>query len=162
MTETEQNESDSGYFKIRPPSRLIRTIGSELIKDSQAAIIELVKNAYDADASRCEVELSVYSSAEKDGLLKISVHDNGHGMDRDTVIGKWLVPATSSKLVQRVSPGGRQMQGSKGIGRYAASLLGADLLMQTTTSQGEQTRPPSKPHLKQRHFPTESVSDGNA
>ena len=55
MTATEQNASDSGYFKIRPASRLIRTIGSELIKDSQAAIIELVKNAYDADASHCEV-----------------------------------------------------------------------------------------------------------
>jgi len=44
-------ELDNGYYKIRPAARLIHTIGSDLIGDSYAALVELVKNSYDADAS---------------------------------------------------------------------------------------------------------------
>ena len=42
---------DNGYYKIRPAARLIHTIGSDLIGDSYAALVELVKNSYDADAT---------------------------------------------------------------------------------------------------------------
>lgn len=44
---------------FRPKARLISTIGSEIIKDNYAAIIELVKNAYDADASIVEIALLI-------------------------------------------------------------------------------------------------------
>lgn len=114
---------------IRPSARIINAIGKDLIKDVYAAIIELVKNSYDADSK------SVYIIIEYDKdskLLKTIVKDYGHGMTLDTILDIWLVPATSDKLLRRKSPNGRVLQGKKGIGRYAAGILGDILLMEST------------------------------
>lgn len=35
---------------------------------------------------------------ESRNVLKISVNDNGHGMSNETIVTKWLVPATNAKL----------------------------------------------------------------
>ncbi len=120
-------------FVFRPSARLIRTIGDKIIKDVYAAIIELIKNAYDADASN--VELKFIDLADS-GKAKIIIKDDGHGMDYKTVVNKWMVPATGDKLIRRKSPGGRYMQGRKGIGRFATSILGNKLLMETTDQSG--------------------------
>ena len=127
---------ESGSYRIRPAGRHILTIGRDLVQDPHAAVIELVKNAYDADSPD-----AVITFERKDnGKYRISVTDHGHGMTRDTVIGKWMVPSTSDKENRDGrSPGGRTMQGRKGIGRYAASILGKDLLLETTTASGEMT-----------------------
>jgi anti-sigma regulatory factor (Ser/Thr protein kinase) len=98
-------------FAFRPSARLIRTIGDKIIKDVYAAVIELIKNAYDADANN--VELKFIGLADS-GKAKIIIKDNGHGMDYKTVVNKWMVPATGDKLIRRKSPGGRYMQGRKG------------------------------------------------
>lgn len=50
-----------------------------------------------------------------------------------------MVPSTRDKLDRRQSPSGRIMQGRKGVGRYAASILGTDLMLETVTPQGEKT-----------------------
>lgn len=127
-------ESDS--FTIRPAGRHILTIGRDLVQDPHAAVIELVKNAYDADSPNVEI---IFDRKE-DGQHRITVADHGHGMSRDTVINKWMVPSTSDKEDRDgKSPGGRTMQGRKGIGRYAASILGKDLLLETVTPTGEKT-----------------------
>ena len=55
------------------------------------------------------------------------------------VINEWMVPSTRDKLDRRKSPSGRIMQGSKGVGRYAASILGMNLLLETITPEGEKT-----------------------
>ena len=123
-------------YTIRPAGRHILTIGRDLIQDSYAAVIELVKNAYDADSS--DVELAFCASADGEQIC-ISITDHGHGMSRDTVIDKWMVPSTPDKLDRLKSPAGRTMQGRKGIGRYAASILGSDLLLETVTASGEKT-----------------------
>ncbi len=123
-------------FKIRPAGRHILTIGRDLIQDVHSAIIELVKNAYDADATRVNISLSPNPN-EKGYVITIS--DNGHGMSRNVVINKWMVPSTDDKLKRKESPNGRIMQGRKGIGRYAASILGNDLLLETVTPSGEKT-----------------------
>ncbi|MBI1912130.1 MAG: ATP-binding protein [Deltaproteobacteria bacterium] len=127
-------EKNNSYF-IRPAGRHILTIGSDLIQDQYAAILELVKNAYDADSP--DVEISFIKNNESGH--KIIIQDHGHGMSRDIVINKWLVPSTTDKLNRRTSPNGRTMQGRKGIGRFAASILGKDLLLETTTHNGEKT-----------------------
>lgn len=127
--------SESTYF-IRPAGRHILTIGRDLIQDQYAAIVELVKNAYDADAS--SVWLHFHFSTTRDSIA-ITVRDDGHGMSRDTVINKWLVPSTDDKVERKFSPGGRVMQGRKGIGRYAASILGNDLLLETVDVNGNRT-----------------------
>lgn len=126
---------DSGIYKIRPAGRHLLTIGRDLIQDNYAAIVELVKNAYDADSENVEIHFSV--KEEKDIL--ITIRDCGHGMSRHTVINKWMVPSTKDKLERRQSPGGRVMQGRKGIGRYAASMLGTTLLLETVSADTEKT-----------------------
>jgi len=122
----------SETHRIRPAGRHLLTIGRELIQDRYAAIVELVKNAYDADSPDVNIEFK----ASHDGSPHtISIEDHGHGMSRDTVIGKWMVPSTNDKLIRLKSPAGRVMQGRKGVGRYAASILGDDLLLETVTPE---------------------------
>lgn len=128
--------STSDSFRIRPAGRHILTIGRDLIQDSYAAVVELVKNAYDADSPDVNVEF--VATPNRDGYT-IVVSDHGHGMSRDTVINKWMVPSTDDKLQRRKSPAGRIMQGRKGIGRFAAAILGTDLLLETITAAGEKT-----------------------
>lgn len=112
---------------FRPSARLICTIGEDIIKDMHAAVIEMVKNAYDADANKV---LIVFEATEDKKLL-LSIQDDGHGMNEDVVLNKWLVPSTSDKLHRRTSPKGRVMQGRKGIGRFAAAILGEKLKLET-------------------------------
>lgn len=129
------SENKDTYF-IRPAGRHLLTIGSDLIQDQYAAVVELVKNAYDADSPDVEITFKVSSDRK---ILTISIADRGHGMSRDTVINKWLVPSTDDKLKRKTSPKGRIMQGRKGIGRYAASILGDSLLLKTVTTDREKT-----------------------
>lgn len=113
-------------FKIRPAGRHILTIGRDLIQDPYAAVVELVKNSYDADATKVELFFENINDN-----LKITVKDDGHGMSRSVVTDKWMVPSTDDKKLRKISPKGRIMQGRKGIGRYASSILGRDLYLET-------------------------------
>lgn len=126
-------------YKIRPAARLIHTIGSDLIGDSYAALVELVKNSYDADATKVDIIFN-YTVIGGENALIISIKDDGHGMDFDTVINKWLVPATNDKLIRKVSKKGtRTLQGRKGIGRFAASILGQEMTLSTVDENGEKS-----------------------
>lgn len=132
-------ELDNGYYKIRPAARLIHTIGSDLIGDSYAALVELVKNSYDADASFVNIVFEYKKIDSQDSLL-IKITDDGHGMNFDTVVNKWLVPATNDKLKRKKSPEKKRFfQGRKGIGRFAASILGQEMSMTTVDKLGEKT-----------------------
>lgn len=126
---------DNNTYRIRPAGRHLLTIGRDLIYDKYAAVVELVKNAYDADSPDVEINFRVFNNKN----LSIDIVDRGHGMTRDTVINKWLVPSTEDKFQRKISPGGRTMQGRKGIGRYAASILGDSFLLNTVTKSGETT-----------------------
>lgn len=141
MTESKIKD---GFYKIRPAGRHIITIGRDLIKDKYAAIVELVKNAYDADSPKCIVSLKPFEKeTSNNGIIEkgitISIKDFGHGMPFDIVTDKWMVPSTDDKLHRVISPKGRLMQGKKGIGRYSASMLGDDLVLQTIDENGELT-----------------------
>lgn len=128
--------SSTVVHKIRPAGRHLLTIGRDLIQDSYAAVVELVKNAYDADSQ--DVTICFAAKADQSGYT-VTIQDHGHGMSRDTVINKWMVPSTKDKLERKISPGGRIMQGRKGVGRYAASVLGSDLLLETVDAYKEKT-----------------------
>jgi len=73
----EPNER-SGTARLRPRARLVGLLGEDLTSDEPVAVVELVKNAYDADASKVCVS---FDSAQS----RIVVEDDGHGMDLDTV-----------------------------------------------------------------------------
>lgn len=133
------SEIEGDYMKsyeIRPAGRHILTIGEDLIQDQYAAIVELVKNCYDADSPDAEI---VFRRIPEEDCLEIRIEDHGHGMSTKDVINKWLVPSTTYKLESRKSPRGRIMQGQKGIGRYAASILGDDLELKTIDVFGTET-----------------------
>jgi len=130
-------------LSIRPEARLIRSIGADLIKDYYAAVIELVKNAYDADSESVNILLSLEKAniyGEEEEFLKFTITDTGEGMSLDTIKNAWMVPATSYKLNKKISSSKhRFLQGRKGIGRYASAILGDYLRMETTDIFGETT-----------------------
>lgn len=131
--------SESGIFKIRPAGRHILTIGRDLIQDPYAAVVELVKNAYDADATDAYLLFEKFKNTTTgNDEIKIAISDNGHGMTRSVVTDNWMVPSTDDKQIRKISPNGRVMQGRKGIGRYASGILGDDLFLETV-SNGEKT-----------------------
>lgn len=109
---------------FRPRARIMKTLGEELISSDSVAIIELVKNAYDADASEVLIK---FIGPLVIGHGAIQVYDNGCGMSLSTVQNAWMQPATDSKLSKKTSRSGRRMLGEKGIGRFAASRLSSML-----------------------------------
>lgn len=118
---------------FRPRARIIRTIGDRLISGPEAAVIELIKNSHDADASYARVTF-VPPLKQNDG--SILIEDDGHGMTLEDIEQKWMEPATSDKRDRKLSPGGRRLLGSKGIGRFAASRLGRYLELVSSASLG--------------------------
>lgn len=122
---TGENEPEGGVSVLRPRARILRTLGDELISSERVALIELVKNSYDADAS--EVVLRFTPPLIR-GAGGIDVIDNGHGMTLGTIQETWMEPATLHRLQQKQSEGKkRRVLGEKGIGRFAASRLADDL-----------------------------------
>jgi signal transduction histidine kinase len=122
-------------LKFRPTASHISTIGKGLIKDNYSALIELIKNSYDADSPNVIIKIE---KIIKNELIKflITIEDNGHGMNLDDIQTKWVVPSTNNKKKDKLSRSGlRLVQGQKGIGRYSASILGNDFSMNTITDK---------------------------
>lgn len=118
---------ESGTATFLPRARLLRLIGAELISDEVVALMELVKNAHDADASLVTVQFVGVTSGAETG--EIWIRDNGSGIDLDTLLTRWMQPAGSAKgrLGTRYTPGGRRVLGEKGVGRFAADKLASRL-----------------------------------
>jgi signal transduction histidine kinase len=115
----------AGKVAFRPRARLLKLIGEELISDEVVAVSELVKNAHDADALRATITFR--SITGPDG--EIEVHDDGFGMNLDTLLGRWMEPAASTKTAKgrQVTRLGRRVLGEKGVGRFAADKLARNL-----------------------------------
>jgi signal transduction histidine kinase len=117
--------SQSVTLSLRPRARLLRTIGDELISSEMVAVIELVKNAYDAEATFVLVR---FREPLEVGKGMIEVIDNGNGMSLDIIKNSWMEPATLLKKSNKKSPAlNRRLLGEKGVGRFATSKL-ADFL----------------------------------
>lgn len=108
------------------PSILVR-LGEELVPNLDQAIIELIRNSYDADASECNVEIKI--DPINGGSIIIS--DNGSGMTSDQILNNWLVLGGSSKESTKLTPNGRRTVGDKGLGRLAALRAGSSVVMNT-------------------------------
>jgi signal transduction histidine kinase len=121
----QDDQPTKGTGSLRPRARLMRTLGDELISSETVALIELVKNAYDADATRV---LLRFKEPLEVGHGVIEVIDDGHGMTLDTVRGAFLEPATHfRKRATESEEFGRTVTGEKGIGRFAVSRLADEL-----------------------------------
>lgn len=127
---------------IRPYARLLTMLGDQLIKNEQIAVLELIKNAYDADADW--VKLSFVGFSPNGAVLKdskIVIEDNGVGMSKDIIQNAWMSPATAYKSsrdgeVKLTKEKKRIIQGEKGIGRYAMLKLGSVINMITRPEGG--------------------------
>jgi hypothetical protein len=104
-------------LRYKISSRATILLGRESVSKVESAIIELIKNSYDADASIC----FVYFDIENDSLYLI---DNGMGMTRKIIEDYWMTIGTDNKKDEYMSPKGRVKSGEKGIGRFALDRLG--------------------------------------
>ena len=131
-------ESNELFFSVKAGIKNI--VGKDLIADDNIAIFELVKNSYDAYASKVIITF-------EDN--KIIIADDGKGMSIDDIEKKWLALAYSAKkngdedngidqtfLERRKSyrdhiQEKRKYAGAKGIGRFSCDRLGEELLLST-------------------------------
>lgn len=130
-------------LKIKPYARLLTMLGEQLIKNERIALIEIIKNSYDADADWVKVSfLNFTEEFGYDSSSKITIEDNGQGMTLDTIKAHWLNPATpdklnKKKLKKQQTSKGRVIQGEKGIGRFAMLKLGKKITITTRPKNGE-------------------------
>jgi signal transduction histidine kinase len=112
---------DKGTIAFQAEGRLLQELGLRLVASPEVALVELIKNAYDADSPLCTVHL-------QDDDETLVVHDTGHGITLEDFLSKWMRIATSSKLAHEFSPKfHRRLTGAKGIGRFAVRYLGDHL-----------------------------------
>lgn len=112
-------------------SQLLSELGERLIATRHVALAELIKNAYDADATRCNIWL------ENDNE-ELIVKDDGHGMTETDFEDFWMTIATSNRDRRPNSRRyGREVQGSKGVGRFAVRNLGLFLELRTVAYDEE-------------------------
>jgi len=124
---------DRIQFKIHP--RVFAALGADLVTNDVVAVIELVKNCYDAFASRVNVVFAQGHGHER----CLDIIDNGVGMDHKTLEESWGVVATPYRTINPIATRGtatRRVSGAKGLGRLSAARLGTKLEM-LTKSAGE-------------------------
>ena len=115
---------DSGTLRFAVEGRMLRELGEHLVRTPEVAVVELIKNSYDADATECVV--SYYPPST------VVVSDNGMGMTQDQFLNGWMRIGTSVKEhLSKSEKFNRQITGEKGIGRFAVRFLGRALTLVT-------------------------------
>ncbi len=132
-------EQNSMPFK--PYARLMNILGDQLITDKIVAVMEILKNCYDADSPSAEIHFNNIYNVGLNDLPKeeqacIEIRDEGCGMTLQTIKEIWLRPATPDKFDKKAqnhgtTPRGRTIQGEKGIGRFAIHKLGSKIEVYT-------------------------------
>lgn len=131
------DDKDSVRVAFRFHSRVLAALGRDLVTNDVVAVMELVKNAYDAFAT--QVEVRIRPEARDGEGPSIEIIDNGQGMDYDTIVGVWCVIATPFRQERPISKTGRYSRavtGEKGLGRLSAARLGRELHVVTRTQGG--------------------------
>lgn len=126
------------HFKTNVQIKSI--IGKDLINDDNIAILELVKNSFDADAKRVDISFcNLKNNDDKEGnnehlfsekTSRIIIRDDGVGMDLSDIDNKWLNIAYSEKK-SNTRQYNRMMAGAKGVGRFSCDRLGQFLNLYT-------------------------------
>lgn len=130
---------DKKKFKVS--SALKDLIGKDLITNDNVAIFELVKNSYDAYATKVEITFN------EDSII---IADNGKGMTYDDLINKWLFLGFSAKKNGSEDSEAdkqksyrdninRNFAGAKGIGRFSCDRLGEKLELRTKNESSSTT-----------------------
>ena len=125
----------SDQLQFRVSAELKNILGRDLITSPDVAILELVKNSYDAHATKVEITFN-------DDYICIA--DNGKGMSLDDLISKWLFVAYSAKSDGTEdrsyrSRFKRHYAGAKGIGRMSCDRLAQYLTLTTRSVESQKT-----------------------
>jgi signal transduction histidine kinase len=121
-----------GELPFTIESRVLRELGERLVKRPEVALVELLKNAYDADATECSVEWLNSS---------IRVTDNGAGMTLQRFTDGWMRIGTSAKAENSTSTVfKRPITGEKGIGRFAVRFLGLALHLESVARDPDRSQ----------------------
>ena len=124
---------------FRANAHLLKLLGDELIGDDRLAVFELVKNAYDANATAVDVILNL--NGEKSNII---IWDHkGFGMTQDDILNKWMEIGTNSKRSEnkvRTPDLNRLPLGEKGVGRLAVHKLGSELIIHTRAKDSTEYR----------------------
>lgn len=136
------------HFEIS--AAVVRQLGEELVSDEVTALVELVKNAYDADASYAHVvvdtrgALPAGESRFPGAQGYITIEDDGMGMDEEDIRRGWLVISLSGKRAMKArgdtTPKGRTPLGDKGLGRLSTQKLGHNLDLITRKTGANDTQ----------------------
>lgn len=123
--------SQTGTLQFAIDARHIRQLGRELVADKITAISELIKNAYDADATT--VTLRFGGDTNRPGGM-LQIIDDGNGMTLADARERWMRLSTDYKArAPRSSRWQRARAGQKGIGRFATETLGEKLVLNSTS-----------------------------
>ena len=116
-------------------SSLLVQLGQQLVAKPSVALAELVKNAYDADATQVRIRMQ---NVDVSGGT-ISIEDDGHGMTFEEIQSNWMRIATTSKHDNPESRRYRRpVTGAKGIGRLAAWRLGTLVTLDSVAYRSEE------------------------
>lgn len=135
-----------GELRFDIDASILFQLGEDLISDDVQALVELVKNAYDADASYVRLVVDTKGndaedSAYPDAQGHILVEDDGVGMDLSTIVRGWLTLSSSPKRELKRRGGttsrGRTPLGDKGLGRLGAQRLGHNMEIFTRPQGGD-------------------------
>ena len=129
----------SKNLPFKPRAQILLQLGDQLIRNEGIAVLELLKNAYDADATKVKIIMNNIDDPDE-GL--IIIEDNGFGMDIDTVTNVWMEPGNTHKRnkveKQETTKLGRLPIGEKGIGRFGVHKLGRKIeLISRSSNQRE-------------------------
>lgn len=115
----------SELYPFKPKARLLLHLGEQLIRNENVALMELVKNSYDADAKAVSVKMHNLENP-KSGV--ITIEDDGDGMDIDIIKNVWMEPGSDYKEKifkdRKRSKLDRLPLGEKGVGRFGVHKLG--------------------------------------
>lgn len=118
-------------------ARTAQLIGQQNFSSADGAVIELVKNSYDADAKNAVILFD--NSNDDKSLHALYIIDDGIGMTEKIIRTYWMMIGTDNKEDQYETDSGRVKSGAKGIGRFALDRLGEIAEMYTlpkTSSSG--------------------------
>lgn len=121
----------SEKMNLTASARLIMQLGEQLIEDELVALLELIKNAYDADANNVDVVIDT-DTITPYGVGRIEIKDDGNGMIPSIVRNSFLRLSTSFKEEEKSSIYyHRRVLGKKGIGRLSFQRLGNYITVET-------------------------------
>jgi hypothetical protein len=131
-------------FDVHPS--VIFQLGADLISDDVQALIELIKNSYDANATYAHVQVDTQDSPatlfpeslypQAHGFIKIT--DDGDGMNLDSIRNGWFVVSNSVKRQLKQSGASATLKrtplGDKGLGRLGSQRLAMNVELVSVSS----------------------------